>query len=639
LTRLGQASEALPRGGTVLEWPQTRRLRLSGSARPLPLFEDIVDGVRREDAFEPHLRALVEEILRASRKRSEPAATMGALAELAKLVSNSGVSDPVDNLGEAVLALACVEAFRQEPTSEAWEYLWSLAWHSGALEQFLPQAMVAASTDPTFKGQFLDVARDVVENAIRNPGRRAIAREQGQARQLREDWNKNPNLTALWQRNFERGSFSLCNDDDGVLRIVADIDTGAFIRLLGLFDSPHPIAAALDAAGARWSFSRWAVLLSAAPVAFDDERRWNGSPIVPLLLSLGRDQLRFGISTNASEADLKGAADEIAGLTDEIAKVIARRPDAAPVAERWAAWLMRWAMAGVSKEPLPYPADARSGGYVDMALINALAQEISPTDWSSQPSTNAEPWEPWCYRAVVTCVSLARNIPLPSTDDFLREWALSPEDWCSERGQNLKAHASFFETSDRRADAYGTRLLAVALVENANPERVWLKLWNSTSVLREIVEFGDADGELNEDWRGRSEASGLMRLAFGLGLMMMDHLITPSRKLSCDRKSALEGLLSSLTETVREMAAIDQINNGYWGEATRHLAIRRAVWLAKNGAEPSPTEDAVFGEETTPTFADYIRRLAGDVEGLFAMVEVALRTERVNDYETAGLII
>jgi hypothetical protein len=107
--------------------------------------------------------------------------------------------------------------------------------------------------------------------------------------------------------------------------------------------------------------------------------------------------------------------------------------------------------------------------------------------------------------------------------------------------------------------------------------------------------------------------------------MMMDHLIAPSRQLPYERRSALKSLLGSLTDAVREMTAIDQFNRRYWSEAARHLAIRRAVWLTKRHSESSLAAEVEFDDGTTPTLADYIRDLTGDLEGLLALVEVALR--------------
>jgi hypothetical protein len=619
------ANEVVDEEEIVLEWPSKRRSRINQTVRRTAGADGISIGVLSERNFGPGFRIVTNAILRAYESRADPKATMLELIELAKSAVSSADGEHFDAPEDAPLISACVEALRQVPTATMWEYLWSLARHSASLEHGVPRAVVAvASADASFKAQFLGIASEVVKNAVINPGRRATSSERNRAQQLREEWKKKPSLSSLWWGLIERNPFLFGRDDDGVLAMVADLDIDLFVRLLEAFDNPYPIAAALDDARVRWSFNRWQDLLSVAPVAFDDERRWNGSPIVPLLLFIGREQLQNRPGPNASETDLKAAADEIGSLTGEIAKVVAGRADAAPCAERWATWLMRGAMTGLSNELLPYPTDARSRGYVDAALIDALTREIPPAGWSAQSSSDAEPWEPWCHRCVLACVAIARATPMPPAEDFLGEWVLSPEDWASEHGRSLKEHASLFETFGKRADAYGTRLLALPLVENSNPESVWKQFWDSTNVIREIIEFGDADGERDEGWRGRSEASGLMRLAFGLGLMMMDHVIAPSRQLPYDRRSALEGLLGALTSAVREMAAIDQLDRRHWSAAARHLAIRRAVWLAKRAPETSPTEVA-FDDGTTPALADYIRDLTGNVEDLLALVEVALR--------------
>jgi hypothetical protein len=89
--------------------------------------------------------------------------------------------------------------------------------------------------------------------------------------------------------------------------------------------------------------------------------------------------------------------------------------------------------------------------------------------------------------------------------------------------------------------------------------------------------------------------------------------------------TVLEGLLCSLVETVNEMASIDHSDQGYWGDALRHLAIRRAAWLGSKQSESSPVAAVAFDDTTRPTLEDFVRRLRGDVQGLMGFIEVALR--------------
>ena len=169
---------------------------------------------------------------------------------------------------------------------------------------------------------------------------------------------------------------------------------------------------------------------------------------------------------------------------------------------------MRQMLAGLSNEAKPFPADAQSRGYADAALIAALIREVPLQTWNGPSPEDAEPWELWCSRCVFVQVALVNKTPMPSAEPFLSEWRLTPEDWTSQRGRSLRTRARLFETFSKRADAYGLRLLALLLVEVADPCVMWRRLWDATLTPREIVEFGDADANLNEEWQGRSESLG-----------------------------------------------------------------------------------------------------------------------------------
>lgn len=191
----------------------------------------------------------------------------------------------------------------------------------------------------------------------------------------------------------------------------------------------------------------------------------------------------------------------------------------------------------------------------------------------------------------------------------------------------MRERASIFEIFGQRADAYGTRLLALPLAEALDPVGVWKGIWDATGDIREIIEFGDADSEGQEGWRRQSDASNLMQLAFGLGLMMLDHMIVPTRELKYDRRSAAGELVHLLTDFVHELEAIDRLDRGYWRDAMRHLAIRRAVWLSAQHIDGSQAPGIALDPGITPTLVDYIRDLAGNVENLLAFIDVALRNQ------------
>jgi len=615
----------------MLEWPQERRMRKDREGRAPSSHSSSVSFGQRVQADTAKLTALTDGLREAFRANSEPESALVQLrAKVEGLLSSDDANSFEDPVGMALTA-ACVEVLRREPTAAMWEFIWSLAWHSSPLEHGLPQAVIeVANEDPDFKGQFLDIATEVVRMAVADPGRRAITRDRDAMRQWREHWNEIANLDEVWWGLRAHG-YVMYRDDDGVLGIVASLDPRAFVQLLAEFDQPYSVASALDwPAGAIWSFDRWRTLLQLAPVAFDMDGVWNGSVIAPYLLCIASDQLNQGrarLGPNLKEEDLKEASDETDALIREIVKVIASRGDGSPCAMRWATWLMRHAIGALAKEQPPYPVNVRSPGYAESALIETLAKESAAITWLPSCSSDAKPWEVWCYRCVLVSVALVQRLSPPGIDAFLESWRISPDEWSSEKGEVLRERASIFEVFGQRADAYGTRLLALPLAEALDPVGVWKGIWDATGDIREIIEFGDADSEGQEGWRRQSDASNLMQLAFGLGLMMLDHMIVPTRELKYDRRSAAGELVHLLTDFVHELEAIDRLDRGYWRDAMRHLAIRRAVWLSAQHIDGSQAPGIALDPGITPTLVDYIRDLAGNVENLLAFIDVALRNQ------------
>lgn len=612
----------------VPEWPAERQRRLEssmhGAYQPFAKF----DAVLAEQLGLPPIEKLTAAIIRFQKATNGPESSLSNLRNLASKHFGT-VSEPGEAASDLLIARSATEALRRVPTAQMWEYLWSLAWHSSALEYGFPRAVAAiAGNDPALRQSFLEIARGVLTYAVNDPGRREISRDRMHLKHLTDEWHKRPDQAALWSGQAERVMRRQYRDDDGIFWTLAQIDLAAFVDFLSLFDTPYPIIAALQAAGALSSFHRWSELADLAPSAFGEDGVWNGSSIFPCLLNIAESQLNHPLATprpNAPDEEVKAATQTISELANEIAQTVAKRLDAIPCAKRWSTWLMRQSMAGLANENPPFPADARSRGYIGTTLIDALAKTLPQDVWTDEVSADAEPWEPWVYRAALTNIKFARNLPMPPTEDFLAEWHLGPEDWRSQKGADLKAHGSLFNTFGQRPDAYGTRLLALPLVVSGDPAAAWLGIWSGTETLREIIEFGDEDDEQAQGWSGRSDASGLMRLALGLGLMMLDHIIFPGRPLAFDRRAASQALLAALTEAAAELQAIDHLDQGYLVDFVRHLAIRRAVWLS--GTKADVTSGIIFDDNTPPTLADFIRRFVGDAQQLFPFIDVALKNQ------------
>ncbi len=601
----------------MVEWPQERQRRLSNPVRVPQRLADIPADLLREVEGTSSFAVLVQAMIEGFNEKIDPQAKLTGLS--AAIDQPDSFGDYDESVRHVVLALACVAALRKMPTREMWEYLWSLAWHSAPLETFLPQAVIAAATEAAFRDQFFVVARNVVKEAAQNPGRRAIQREKDVGANLREHWQRHSQLSVLWRGNLGRSFHAVGRDDEHVLSIVAEIDVAEFVRLLALYDYPDPVAHALMWCGASWRFERWRDVASVAPAAFGERAKWNGSLILPLLLEIARDQFQFGLGREPTPNQVSEATNDVKSLAAEVAKTIAPRGDALGCMTRWGNWLIRTAIPAVSANSLPHPSDAASHGFIEDALLEALIVEMPADLWSPEPAPDAETWEPWCQLAAGALIALAGKALMPSAAGFLDEWHLTPDGWPTQRGQKLKLHAIPFEGAAPRADGYGARLLALPMVEAERADAGWERFWDATTTLREIVEFGDPNETDNSGWEGRADAARLLMLQFSIGLMMMDHLISPPRPLNYDRRAAIERLLLLLTKAVREMTAIDQLNGKFWSEAVRHLAIRRAKWLS-SGALPGGVP---LGAESKPTLADFIRDLAGDTENLLALAYVA----------------
>ena len=601
----------------VVEWPQERRLRLNKQNFSLQRFSDIPEGlllkVKKTKAFS-NLR---QTLILACNEKTEQQETISTALEF--INRSKTLKNYDDAFQQGVLALACAEAVKMIPTHEMWEYLWSLSWHSRPLATFFPQSVIdTAKSNAQFRNQFLKIAHSLVEEAAHNPGRRSPERFKTMGKNLRAHWKKDPQLSTLWKGNFQNSFDMVGQDDDHVLSIVSEINMSEFVGLLTLYDYPDPVYHALRWSGKAHRFVCWKDLALFSPRAFSESGEWNGSMILPLLLTMAREQFRFNLGLKPSPEQISEATNEIKALSSEIAKIIKDREDSRECLLRWGNWLVRTTISAVSANLFPYPKDAGSQGFIEDSLLEALITEIPESGWRSKHSPDVEPWEPWCQLILEALISLKKSESMPPLKKFWEEWALTPDEWSEKKGETLQNHASPFETYPQRADGYGARLLALPMVEFNSADLVWKNFWDVTSTLREIVEFGDAD-EINEGgWEGREKAARLLILQFSIGLMLMDHLIQPQRPLDYDRQKALEHLLPLLWDSVREMIAIDQLNRKFWLETLRHLAIRRAKWFSS-----SSELDISFNQESKPTLADFIQSLAGDTENLLLLVLTA----------------
>ena len=180
-----------------------------------------------------------------------------------------------------------------------------------------------------------------------------------------------------------------------------------------------------------------------------------------------------------------------------------------------------------------------------------------------------------------------------------------------------------FVTFGKRPDAYGTVLLALPLLETADPGATWSQFWSGCESIRERIEYDDyAITDEGTDRLSSSQARELMQLAFGIGLGVLDQLALSPAEEQVKKMESVEHLFGALLFAVHEMTAIDKFYPTYWRSALQHLVIRRALW-SDDDASRSTTR--VFSEAFKPGLAEVLSRAVGDHELVFLLIDAVLR--------------
>lgn len=524
------------------------------------------------------------------------------------------------------LAVAALSHFRKHPTAETWSALWRLGYYSAAFEQDFDQLVrFVAKNDATFRELFLRVASDVLGQAQGAPGRRVSPREREGYAALLGAWTAAPSLLEIWWGLRGSNHYLSAGDDDGVLAIVAELDISLFIRHIATFDQPYSIQHALNAAGASRSMACWQQMVAAAPKAFEADGRWTTSSVLPLLLVIARNQLHDGyhqMQPRGAQISATSVAD-LENVAKIIADTVAGRADAGPTTRRWAAWLFRQVLTLLSQDPKARTPASGGRAYPDALLISSLAA-ASPSDiWTPPASEDCEGWETWCDRGARISAALTGRATLPEAASFLAEWLLATDDAYSDRGTELAEHASMFVTFGKRPDAYGAVLLALPLLETADPAATWSQFWSGCESIRELIEYDDYS--ITEEGINRlssSHARELMQLAFGIGLGVLDQLALSPADVQAKKTASVEHLFGALLTAVNEMTAIDKFDTTYWRSALQHLVIRRALWSSDDAARSATR---VFSDDFKPGVAEVLSQAAGDHELVFLLIDAVLR--------------
>lgn len=412
-----------------------------------------------------------------------------------------------------------------------------------------------------------------------------------------------------------------------LFQVFYELSPDEFIRTLSESSNPYLVGALLFVAGiGAFSprFSEWRRMLAAAPVAFEEGGKWNGSVLMPLLLVEARNQLlqvRQNFRTpDPTPDELDWIRQEIADAAEVIAAALASRQDASAIFSRWTPWLMRQVLSHTSKDI----ADVKSSAFADDALIDAIARNLGNCALPQTSPADATSWESWCYRCTLSSFAYNGHIPAPAWDDFGHEWRLEPEDWAGRKGFLLREHASLITTLNKETPGIAANALAYPVAQSPSPGGAWIGLWNDAITLREIVEFGDSDAT-SDEYSSRSEAGRLLLLLFRIGLAIFDQGAARCSSCRSPEAESLVDLYKALTSATREMREIDStLNHDEWLSVAQHLTVRRMIWEQPSADENESGNFQVFKPDDTPTVVNLLTEAKGNVIELVAILQSLL---------------
>jgi hypothetical protein len=525
-----------------------------------------------------------------------------------------------------LMALVCAAALARMPSLRTWTKVNAFKYNSWQLAHWLGEAMTAYAT-----------VRSSPCNAYVALAKEAFAALDAFSLQSQSDrtneersrawgyWNEHQDkLEEIWWDLRGWHGFMNYEEELPLFQVFYKLEPDEFIHTISGSANPYLVSALLFVAGiGAFSprFSEWKRMIAAAPVAFEDDGKWNGSVLMPLLLVDARNQL-LQIGQNLrnpapTPSELDEIKQEITSTAELIVTALATRQDVSAIVSRWTPWLMRQILGQTAKEI----ADVKSAAFADDALLDATGKKLGNDALPQTSPGDAPLWEAWCYRCALASFAYNGHIQAPAWEGFGDEWRLSPEDWGRDKGRLLREHASLITTLNKEIPGVAANLLAYPIAQSLSPAEGWISLWNEAIVLREIVEFGDSDA-VDDGYSSRSEAGRLLLLLFRIGLAIFDQGAAHSSDINSPEARSLASLFKALNFATCEMREIDNtLNDDEWRSIVQHLAVRRMIWEPTSGNETASMNFQVFKADDTPIVSDILSEAKSNVIELVAILQ------------------
>jgi hypothetical protein len=528
-----------------------------------------------------------------------------------------------------LMALACAEALAKTPSLQTWQNVRKLKSHSWQLEHWLSDAMIFCAEDEiNTNDAYIKLIKEVFEALDIFQLKSQYDLQNKEREQFLNAWDENTDkLEEIWWGLRSRSEMNY-REEFPLFQVLEKLDFSEFLAVVSQSKNPYLVDSVFFAVGGSSKFILWKKLAISVDSAFTDDGTWNNSVAMPLLLVTARIQLLQAGSRiphlNASDTEINNIKQEIFNLAKNVIKTLSDRQDAMPLFARWSTWLMRQLLVQETKDQN----DVRSSAFVDAALVEEIGRNLQNKNIITKAPADAPAWEAWCYRCVLASHAHSKFINPPDCKIFIDEWKIKLDEWSGKRGRQLRERASLIMTMTKVIPGDAAHLLAYPITTSKSPIDDWIKLWNNTQFLREIVEFGDTDDSESNKYKGSTEASKLLWLVFCIGLAILDQLVGQRSESDPSQQRLLAKLHEALALAVREMREIDYfLSREQWLQAWQHLAVRRVLWEDKGQQAEQNGGTSIFLFTDIPTFSDYLSAAKNDAIELLAILQMTLLNE------------
>ena len=242
------------------------------------------------------------------------------------------------------MTVACAASLAQAPALTTWAKVREFTYHSFQLEHWLSEAMMAyTKVFPSSSRAYAKLANDVF-SALHNFSLPSMSDRINDERVgAWASWNERTDkLEELWWGLRGWHGFMNYKEELSLFQVFYKLEPDEYIRTISRSSNPYLVSALLFVAGiGAFSprFSEWKRIVASAPTAFEDDGKWNGSVLIPLLLVEARDQLLHTCplsSQDAKASEIEEIKLDIANIADLITSILDKRRDASGLFSRWA---------------------------------------------------------------------------------------------------------------------------------------------------------------------------------------------------------------------------------------------------------------------------------------------------------------